>query len=65
MEDVVYHMTEDELRAWMDAELVRLGRGLADLRSPGIPTRISIRWKCGHSRLSFRVTIHTVLGKPS
>lgn len=25
MEGVVYHMTEDELRAWMDAELVRLG----------------------------------------
>lgn len=25
MEDVVYHMTEDELRSWMDAELVRLG----------------------------------------
>lgn len=25
MEDVVYHLTEDELRAWMDAELVRLG----------------------------------------
>ena len=25
MEDAVYHLTEDELRAWMDAELVRLG----------------------------------------
>ena len=25
MEGVVYHMTEDELRSWMDAEFVRLG----------------------------------------
>lgn len=25
MEDAVYHLTEDELRAWMKSELVRLG----------------------------------------